>query len=125
MNYNYLYDDVEKHAILRLQLQVQLLKSISYILCTHDYFDISNALPKLHRLSYACLSTLASIISSFITLVVMYGPIVVRLPRRGGIPPGGITQVKCRHLADRSCTSGAIRRIDHAIVAPPGGYVTN
>ena len=31
----------------------------------------------------------------------------------GGIPP-----VKCCHLADRSCTSGAIRRIDHAIVVP-------
>ena len=44
-------------------------------------------------------------------------------PRRnssGGIPPG-----KCRHLAIRSCTSGAIRRIDHALVAPPGGQVTN
>ena len=44
-------------------------------------------------------------------------------PRRnssGGIPP-----VKCRHLADRSCTSGAIRRIDHTLVAPPGGQFTN
>jgi len=38
---------------------------------------------------------------------------------------GGIPQVKCRHLADRSCTSGAIRRIDHALVVPPGGQVTN
>ena len=37
----------------------------------------------------------------------------------GGIPP-----VKCRPLADRSGTSGAIRRIDHAVVAPPGGQVT-
>ena len=31
----------------------------------------------------------------------------------GGIPP-----VKWRHLANRSCTSGAIRRIDRALVAP-------
>ena len=38
----------------------------------------------------------------------------------GGIPP-----VKCRPLADKSCTSGAIWRIDHALVAPPGGQVTN
>ena len=38
----------------------------------------------------------------------------------GGIPP-----VKCRHLTDRSCTSGAIRRTDHALVSPPGGQVTN
>ena len=38
---------------------------------------------------------------------------------------GGITPVKCRHLADRSCTSGAIRRIYHALVAPPGEQVTN
>ena len=37
---------------------------------------------------------------------------------------GGIPQVKCRQLADRSCTSGAIRRIDHALVAPPGGQIT-
>ena len=50
----------------------------------------------------------------------MYVVIVVWLPRRGGIPP-----VKCRHLADRSCTSGAIRRIYHTPVAPPGGQVTN
>ena len=44
-------------------------------------------------------------------------------PRRnssGGIPP-----VKCRHLVDRLCTSGVIRRIDHTLVAPPGGQVTN
>ena len=45
---------------------------------------------------------------------------MVRLARRGGIPP-----VKWRHLADRSCTSVAIRRIEHALVAPPGGQVTN
>ena len=51
----------------------------------------------------------------------------------GGIPTvefqrwsstGGIPPVKCRPLADRSCTSGAIRRIDHAVVSPPGGQVT-
>ena len=41
-----------------------------------------------------------------------------------GNSPGGIPPVKCRHLADRSCTSGAIRRIDRALVAPPGGQVT-
>ena len=38
----------------------------------------------------------------------------------GGIPP-----VKWRHLANRSCTSGAIRRIDSTLVALPGGHVTN
>ena len=37
----------------------------------------------------------------------------------GGTPP-----IKWRHLADRSCTSGAIRRIDHALVVPPGGQFT-
>ena len=36
-----------------------------------------------------------------------------------------IHPIKCRHLADRSCTSGAIRRIDHTLVATPGGQVTN
>ena len=49
----------------------------------------------------------------------MYVVIVIWLQRSGGIP-----QVKCRHLADRSYTSGAIRRIDHALVTPPGGKVT-
>ena len=48
---------------------------------------------------------------------------MVRLARGAG--GGGIPPVKCRHLADRSCTSGAIRWIDHALVAPPGGPVTN
>ena len=38
----------------------------------------------------------------------------------GGVPP-----VKWRHLANRSCTSGAIRRIYNTLVAPPGGQVTN
>ena len=38
----------------------------------------------------------------------------------GGIPP-----VKWRHLANRSCTSGAIRRIYSALAALPGGQVTN
>ena len=39
----------------------------------------------------------------------------------GGIPPS----VKWRPLADKSCSSMAIWRIDHALVAPPGGKVTN
>ena len=47
------------------------------------------------------------------------------LAAQRGNSPGGIPHVKCRHLADRSCTSGAIRRIYHALVAPPGGQVTN
>ena len=38
----------------------------------------------------------------------------------GGIPP-----VKWRHLVNMSCTSGAIRRIDRALVASPDGQVTN
>ena len=38
----------------------------------------------------------------------------------GGIPP-----VKWRPLVDKSCTSGAIWRIDNTLVAPPGGQVTN
>ena len=38
---------------------------------------------------------------------------------------GGITPVKYRPLEDKSCTSGAIWRIDHTLVAPPGGQVTN
>ena len=37
-----------------------------------------------------------------------------------GIPP-----VKWRPLADKSCTNGAIWRTYHALVAPPGGQVTN
>ena len=39
----------------------------------------------------------------------------------GGIPPA----VKWRPLADKSYSSGAIWRVDHALVAPPGGQVTN
>ena len=46
------------------------------------------------------------------------------LAAQRGNSPGGIPQVKCRHLADRSCTSDAIRRIGHALVEPPGGQVT-
>ena len=38
----------------------------------------------------------------------------------GGIPP-----VKWRPLADRSCNSGAIWRIDHVLVAPPGKQFAN
>ena len=47
--------------------------------------------------------------------------------------PRGNSPGKCRHLADRSCTSGAagefnrasvaIWRIDRVLVAPPGGYI--
>ena len=39
----------------------------------------------------------------------------------GGIPPA----VKWRPLVDKSYTNGAIWRIDHALVAPPGGQVKN
>ena len=38
----------------------------------------------------------------------------------GGIPPG-----KWRPLVYKSCTSGAIWRIEHAQVVPPGGQDTN
>ena len=39
-------------------------------------------------------------------------------PRRGRRrnSSGGIPPVKCRHLADRSCTNGATRRIYHVLV---------
>ena len=55
------------------------------------------------------------------TIVVCLGPIVRHLERSGGIPPA----VKWRPLADMACSSGAIWRIYHALVAPPGGQVTN
>ena len=44
------------------------------------------------------------------------------LERSGG---GGIPPVKWRPLADRSCSNGAIWRIDHALAVPPGDQVTN